>query len=1401
MNELQDPSDANAGGTSSSEVALTSAQDSKLKVFESSPDLQALCKDNGISARQFARKSDTVTVLEMFLGFWPSMKSVMHFPSLRELFIINHPTISAIEGLEVCANLEVLCITECSLSRITGVGQCAKLRHVNFSKNKLKNIENLDALNQLEILWVNENMLETLDGLRKLTKLSQLWACQNQIDSLDTALNSCTTLQELNLAGNRLNNFKGLLPLASLDCLTTLILSDPHFGDNPVCRLCNYQTYLLCHLSHLTHLDTIEVSARNRQTAETTMIKKKVYYNMRIRSIRRDACMQIKRYEAIRRHAEQQIDANIAALTRQKKEIESFLCDYFLQLNETAPRQNQVTIQLEKKVDCLNACLKEQCADIHRLYTEFDQLCVDFLHASDRNASRLLLELGTAGNIRLEDGKSSDAWYSSCIDLVRSRLSPADLKKFEVEDIKINRVTRVSNRFLRNRFHSKMEAIVGLPSLEAKANVSKKGVTVLSKDDKLTDASAAEPEHTDGMQLQLDEAPSRGQDPLPGSTLDVTVEYLFYLPSKLMEHSLRSSRDAELYYVAENGFRDPTEYGKTGHESAIKLSNSIALLDSAQLTADLDRRRQSNESVDSNAATPRVLMIVKVFPGYMKCIPESEAGVVARASTNSSLSPIRPDAFPGLSCLQVHSGAPFNEISPTGPKIYYMFDEALVLPEYIVEYQYVRQGDQDTVAPEATTASTNSSDGPTPITEVSESIDMMTPRQAGDLMSDIADVGLGLSSPLAEIFERKYRSQSTRISTDHSGTDEAVTRILHMGPSLPETSSMMTESPNGPRINAKLLALKAGNLHKLSLIGCKLEAIPDLASVVDLLEVLVLSYNSIQSIDNLIGLSKLRVLDLSYNRLAQLRQLEHLQALESLDISHNQLQIFSEVAYVGRSFAGQALRRLDLRNNPLCKTKRYRLHAIQCVSYLHQLDQQDITANEATIALQLVTKLSRARVWEVGTRSSSNQQKTRQLATSAPLDSAETWTSVEDIDLSHELISTIEGLDLATNLLVANFADNLVDSLNGLDACRRLDELCLDDNKLTRIEHLENLVLLKKLYLGRNSICAIEGLDTLENLVQLSLEDNQISSLRGLGSLLRLMELYLGNNRVETLKEMQHLKSLPRLTILDLVGNDIASLPDYRSYSVYYLRRLKVLDGITVTPQDQSNAKQKYSGKLTLEFAMEKCGVGNTLTPRSPSAGLDRIVELDLSSCRLREISVIARANFPNLRELNLENNQISDTAELDDLPSLRRLNLNRNRIERLVLMRHVPSSTESTPARTIVFARLECLYLAYNQISDIAMLGLHLLHELKVLLLPVVRIVIDHVGLLVSAGNPFAGQLDRAVDWAGVQLGDTRPSPWDEQDSPSRRHCGSQFETPQSAEPRRQHAQIARVIRKYDQP
>lgn len=117
--------------------------------------------------------------------------------------------------------------------------------------------------------------------------MKQLWLAGNQVDSIKTSLDQLGELIDLNVSGNKICSFKEVLNLNRLAKLKTLAFYDPHFGENPICNLCNYQTYVLYHLRNITKLDTLSISEEAKAFAESTLMRKKMYYNMRIKTIKR----------------------------------------------------------------------------------------------------------------------------------------------------------------------------------------------------------------------------------------------------------------------------------------------------------------------------------------------------------------------------------------------------------------------------------------------------------------------------------------------------------------------------------------------------------------------------------------------------------------------------------------------------------------------------------------------------------------------------------------------------------------------------------------------------------------------------------------------------------------------------------------------------------------------------------------------------------------------------------------------------------------------------------------------------------------------------------------------------------------------------------------------------------
>ena len=80
------------------------------------------------------------------------------------------------------------------------------------------------------------------------------------------------------------------------------------------------------------------------------------------------------------------------------------------------------------------------------------------------------------------------------------------------------------------------------------------------------------------------------------------------------------------------------------------------------------------------------------------------------------------------------------------------------------------------------------------------------------------------------------------------------------------------------------------------------------------------------------------------------------------------------------------------------------------------------------------------------------------------------------------------------------------------------------------------------------------------------------------------MELYLGNNNIANSKEINSLKHLQKLIILDLSGNPFSRDENYRVYTLFVIKKLKVLDGISIEVQEQQMAKDLFTGRLTEEI-------------------------------------------------------------------------------------------------------------------------------------------------------------------------------------------------------------------------
>lgn len=171
----------------------------------------------------------------------------------------------------------------------------------------------------------------------------------------------------------------------------------------------------------IMQLDTLVISEEAKSFAEATFMKKKMYYNMRIKTIQRS-------FSTIKKSLKQAKQKKIEFLGKEKASKPEDFPPLSFQILE----QEKIYEEIKKKVGEI---------------TEF-------------SINRLLMELDTGGNIRLEDGKGNEKWYISCVDLIKSRFHQEEMQNlYDILDVNVNRVIRIHNRFLRNKFEEKMEIL------------------------------------------------------------------------------------------------------------------------------------------------------------------------------------------------------------------------------------------------------------------------------------------------------------------------------------------------------------------------------------------------------------------------------------------------------------------------------------------------------------------------------------------------------------------------------------------------------------------------------------------------------------------------------------------------------------------------------------------------------------------------------------------------------------------------------------------------------------------------------------------------------------------------------------------------------------------------------
>ncbi|XP_044755423.1 U2 small nuclear ribonucleoprotein A' [Coccinella septempunctata] len=161
-----------------------------------------------------------------------------------------------------------------------------------------------------------------------------------------------------------------------------------------------------------------------------------------------------------------------------------------------------------------------------------------------------------------------------------------------------------------------------------------------------------------------------------------------------------------------------------------------------------------------------------------------------------------------------------------------------------------------------------------------------------------------------------------------------------------------------------------------------------------------------------------------------------------------------------------------------------------------------------------------------------------------------------ELDLRGYRIPEIENLGATGDQFdTIDFSDNDIRKLDGFPYLKRLKCLFFNNNRIVRIgEHLEDYI------------------PSLESLV-------------------------LTGNHIEEVGDLEPLSTLPNLQSLSLLHNPVTAKQHYRSYLIYKLPHLRLLDFRKVKSKEREEAKQLFKSKKGKELQKEIVKKAKTFVP------------------------------------------------------------------------------------------------------------------------------------------------------------------------------------------------------------
>ncbi|KAM9291429.1 LOW QUALITY PROTEIN: leucine-rich repeat-containing protein 9 [Morus bassanus] len=474
-------------------------------------------------------------------------------------------------------------------------------------------------------------------------------------------------------------------------------------------------------------------------------------------------------------------------------------------------------------------------------------------------------------------------------------------------------------------------------------------------------------------------------------------------------------------------------------------------------------------------------------------------------------------------------------------------------------------------------------------------------------------------------------------------------------------------------LNKKIFSVAKANISQVQVLDLNGNSLSKLQNISRLktLQKLIISFNEFPSLNNIYDVPNREHFDASHNHGITFEGIRGLSKLQFFNLSWNPLKKSREDVNILHKHNPNLLS-LDITHNPWHKPASLQLSVIG----LTNLDGVLISNEEAAKALQYIagSKMTQVSLLEY---SSTDEEKAPILSVfpcaeilsqicknkvDAQMHCNNWYSVITVLNLDDQLfkISNFEKLEH----LRALFSNNNLTQIEGSESCLNLEELTLDESCISTLDGISKLTKLRRHSVNSNHFISLKRhvFENLSYLHYISIENNRITSLVSLKETYSLIGLYIRNNCVYTNQEIHHLKGLTNLIILDMSTRIVCKQDCYQLFVLFHLPSLKVLDGITVEPTEES-AKDLFGGRLTSDMIAGRLGYSDFTE-----------MQENWTASNIRAVKLVLANQFRNVCGMNLQNNNLMSFSSLIFLPNAKVLCLNCNHIESILPEQKLPN-------------------------------------------------------------------------------------------------------------------------------